>query len=219
MTRHLRTVKPGVSGQTPPAGVQAPNNPHQGVRSPLKALEVVGVDPGEAATGVVTRRGNDVAAQQVIRSGRIHGGRHVIVSHDYLAQVLAAVNSQVVQSVRRTGQLPALAIEGLNAPSPHMGTINPRTLIASGVVLGAVLGLYGHPIGEPLVERVVIVPPGSHGSQPVAAYPQQLSSPAERKRGPLHVAGGNLRHARSAFDVAGAARHPALTSGDANYGA
>jgi len=65
-------------------------------------------------------------------------------------------------------------------------------------VLGAVLNEV--PLHD-AVERLVVVPPGRNGSGPMAAYPAKLRPKAGKGRGR-----DNLRHERSAWDVAGAAR-------------
>jgi hypothetical protein len=186
--------------------------PKPGERLPADR-EVIGVDPGEVQSGVVTRAGGDCLAHVVVecaRELRTTDSKTVAPPAPYVEAVLDAIAAQAYTSEKRTGRLPVLAIEGLRAPSGHVRQINPRSLIATGFVLGAVLGRFVHG-PEGAFVWVVIVPPGENGSAPLAAYPRSLIGPRENARG-LRIGTGRLRHARSAFDVAGAARHPTFTS-------
>lgn len=169
---------------------------------------VLGVDPGARSTGLAVV---DSARRLVLLAHTItrdDSGPMLPVPEDYLDEVVAWVDGHVREcfcEIHPEGDLPAaVAVEGVGRPSWHMGgkvkPIDPSAIIAAGVVMGAVYAtaaLYGD-------LEVVIVPPGANGSKPLAAYPADLVSPAERRgRGwETRVGGGLLRHVRSAYDVA-----------------
>jgi len=146
---------------------------------------VVGVDPGGRQTGVVTRRGE-----------RLFYGATVTREVPMPAYV-----AEVVDTIRRAcgmapgGDLLVVAVEGVNAPSPHLGLTNVAGLLDTAMVLGAVLHAY---------PEAVVVPPGGHGSAPLATYPSALVGKGEV------VGTGKRRHMRSAWDAAGAARVPGV---------
>ena len=212
----LRAVPAPVTaadGENRPDRTQGTPDPAQARTGPHSLpLETVGVDPGERTTGVVTRDGSDPLAVDLIENPPNSGRdpRIMVVPADYLAGVFAAIDAQVAASWARTGEPPMLAVEGLNAPGGHLGFISIRPLLSAACVLGAVLARYGHGSEAPRVAGLRVIPPGRHGSLPLAAYPPQLVGARERPAG-LKIGGGKLRHARSAFDIAGAARHPAYT--------
>lgn len=85
------------------------------------------------------------------------------------------------------------AVEGLNHPHPRMKLVNVRGLLDTARVIGW-LDVWLAPS-----RTVLEVPPGRHGSGPLAAYPAELVGPRERS------GSGKMRHVRSAFDVAHAA--------------
>lgn len=88
----------------------------------------------------------------------------------------------------------AVAVEGVQKPSPFMGKsgnvsfTNVNGLLGTAMVFGAVLALL----------PALVVPPGGNGSDPMIAYPLPLR--ATRGKG---AGGDKLRHERSAWDVAG----------------
>lgn len=85
-----------------------------------------------------------------------------------------------------------VAIEDVTPPNPHMGIINVSGIITTAKVFGAVLGAY---------PDAIVVPPAGHGSGPLGAYPQALRPTRGKGAGK-----DKLRHCRSAWDIAGAAR-------------
>jgi len=101
---------------------------------------------------------------------------------------LIEVRDTVAAALDIAGGDAVIAVEGVVNPSPHLGLSNPGGIIAAGMVLGAVL--VGHP-------DAVLVRPGRHGSQALNSYPSELIGPRET------TGAGKLRHARSAWDVAG----------------
>lgn len=146
---------------------------------------VVGVDPGGATTGIVVRDGaTPVRAELVSNSdGQMSDG--------YLAEVIAALDDAI------TGRM-LCAVEGLVEPNPHVRLANVRGLLDTAQVLGAVRHQAALWLAEGRLSGVVVVPPGGHGSAPLACYPAALVGDRERQ------GTGRLRHARSAYDVAGA---------------
>lgn len=162
---------------------------------------VLGVDPGGAATGLCVRRGPVVVGHGVVEAPDALKGGAMLASPEYLA----AIRLDVLEALARG--IDGVAIEGVRKPNPHLNrrngksVIDPGPIIATGVVLGAV-----HEVVTGAGIPVVWVPPGKNGSQPLYAYPAELVSDAERRHGLNRVGdGGILRHARSAYDVAG---HP-----------
>lgn len=152
---------------------------------------VLGVDPGGASTGFVLRDGRDLLAHDVL--DRDNAPRPLWVE----ACVEAATN------MAHEADVDLVAIEDLNDPVPQMGMTSVRGLIDTAVVIGALLGWAQDPVTG---TDVTLVPPGRHGRAAegygraglLAAYPEALVGPRE-------TGGGRMRHARSAWDVAGAA--------------
>ena len=117
----------------------------------------------------------------------------------YLAEIISVVGVLADDAATRGDDDPLVGIEDINPPSPHVRLINPRGLIDTATVIGAVLGRFS---ADAWV-TAVLVPPGGNGSAPLAAYPTVLRP--TRGQGKGHDV---MRHCRSAWDVAGAA--PAL---------
>lgn len=92
-----------------------------------------------------------------------------------------------------------VGIEALRPPSPHrrgdgeMRNLNPTGLMGTGLVFGHLCTVF---------PDAVEVPPGGMGSAMLAGYPGCLVGPREKRADSK----GILRHARSAYDIAGAAR-------------
>ena len=166
-------------------------------RQPVAELVIVGVDPGGRVTGIVARHRDRLIAHDVIaRDGRVNA--RTIADAGYAWRVLSGVEDAYHQASKLARQIAfnpvglrlCVAVEGLTPPTPHRGMTNPAGTLAAAVVLGAVLGRW---------PGAVVVPPGGHGAGPLAAYPAELAGPGEK------AGTGVLRHARSAWDVAGAA--------------
>lgn len=164
-------------------------------RGPLVTL---GVDPGSKQTGIVVRRGADLLDHVTISRQADERARATVgLPASYLGSLRAAVAGLI-----DTHPVAVIAIEGVVRPNPHVNAgrtrasniIDPTPIIATAVVLGYLWAL--HP-------DAVIVPPGRNGSQPLLAYPRALVSKEETRLGMHRVGGGKLRHARSAWDVAG----------------
>lgn len=144
---------------------------------------VVGIDPGGTNTGIVVREGD-----RLWFASTLH--RALRPLPEYIADVL-----RVVDEAQHRPGLP-IAVEDVTPPTGfrngQRAPIDPASLIGTAAVLGAVLARY---------PDAVVVPPGGHGSGPAGAYPPELIGPREGK-----ALTGRLRHCRSAWDVAGAAR-------------
>lgn len=172
---------------------------------------VLGIDPGGRDTGYCLRAGS---SGEVLDHGIESRGKDTRA--DYLARVLAAIVRIVDPDtiavyeagqlepvhVTRTGHPPhqldrgdlVIAVEDLVDPNPHLGTVTIAGIYDTAVTLGAILGTY---------PDAVLVRPGRHGSAPLAAYPPQLRGPRETRLNAIGT--GRLRHARSAYDIAGVA--------------
>jgi hypothetical protein len=149
----------------------------------------IGVDPGARYTGVVGRH-QGVATWTVIDREQ-HPGR-------YLEAIEEAVHAAWDDLATFS---PRIAIENFVEPTPHMGLVGVRELIATAFTIGWLDRAFGD---------AVFIRPGGHGHRPWATYPPELITKAEERHAkarPLATAGQSslMRHARSAYDVAGAA--------------
>lgn len=161
---------------------------------------ILAVDPGARQAGAVVRRGRDLKAW-------------VTVLRDDPTSPVAEWAGEVCDALETmVGWYDApstvLAVEGVNAPSPHMGMTNVAPTLDTAWVAGAV-GAWGRDLGLP----VLVVPPARHGA-PVegltgrAARQVLLQKYPDVLVGPRETTGsgkGHLQHARAAWDVAGAA--------------
>ena len=152
---------------------------------------VLGIDPGARATGLCVLSGDEIIAHRTITSG----GAYFPAQRLYVRDV---VTTAVLLHDLYEAEL--IAIETITRPSWHMkgrAAVDPTALLATAEVLGAVLG-----VDWPV--NVTQIRPNKNGSQPLGAYPGVLVSPAERRKAgwEARIGGGQLRHARSAYDVA-----------------
>ena len=144
---------------------------------------VVGIDPGAKETGIVLVQSRTVLAGCTVKRRK----GTTIPTADYLHEVLEAVAEYVER-----GDNPIVGVESLVAPNPHMGYTAVMPLLGAAVVLGAVISAY---------PDAVLVRPGKNGSRPMDSYPKELRPTRGQGKGT-----DKLRHTRSAFDVACAAR-------------
>jgi hypothetical protein len=149
----------------------------------------IGVDPGARYTGVVGHH-EGVATWTVI--DREHHGQR------YLEAIEQAIHDAWNDLASFS---PGVAIEDVNAPSPHMGLARPADLIALGRVIGYLQRAF---------PAALLIPPNKHGSRPWGTYPRELLTAREwtnAQAKPLAIAGQSslMRHVRSAYDVAQAA--------------
>lgn len=155
---------------------------------------IFGIDPGGAATGLVLRDRDKVLDHAVVERAR----RHEL---PYLEDVAEAVT-------RFAKRADHIAVEGLTPPSPYINgkkqLIRPEHVMNVSVTYGWVLAV----LAVHLDRTFVIVQPNGHGSRHEALgldvrrlYPAELIG---HREGPAGT--GILRHARSAWDIAGAAK-------------
>lgn len=161
---------------------------------------VTGVDPGARWTGIVIRSGRELLAHEVVTRPKEDSISDLGAGLDrWREQVMVAVHSALV-TAREHGDEIALAVEGIVAPNPHVrrrdgsSLTDPTAILATAVVFGALLQEYSG--------RVIIVPPGKNGSMVMDSYPLEIRGSGRALKGPPM---DKNRHARSAWDVAGAA--------------
>lgn len=160
----------------------------------------VGIDPGSRWTGVAARSADDdVLGHRVVDRLAVDPDSKTATPR-YLEAVAAAVDivycetSEVAPTVR-------FAIEDVVGPVGYE-FIRPSDLIGLGVVLGFLLCAY---------PDAVLVRPARHGARPLHTYPIELTTKGERAYATRANTWGRpapksaaIRHARSAWDVAGA---------------
>jgi hypothetical protein len=143
---------------------------------------IIGVDPGANETGIVMRQGDDLWGHYVVvRKGSWSS---------YFDNIHHLVMSLWSDQTRFRIQ-PHVAVEDVDPPNPHLGTINPNGLIGTAKVWGSIISSF---------PDTIEVPTGRNGSGPFSAYPEALRPTRGKGAGK-----DKLRHARSAWDVAGAA--------------
>ena len=152
---------------------------------------VLGIDPGARATGLCVLSGDQIVAHQTVTSE----GEIFPAERRYVLAVLEAG-----AALLQIHDIDLLAVETITRPSWHMkgrAAVDPTALLATAEVLGAVLGVVW-PV------NVTQIRPNKNGSQPLGTYPGELVSPGERRKAGWEnrIGGGQLRHARSAYDVA-----------------
>lgn len=160
----------------------------------------IGIDPGGTWTGIVLRDGGELVGWDVIR----RDGDETTLGPGprYVDQVVASVGELV-----RGRDGVRVAMEDVTPPTGFAGgrraPIDPAHVMGLAYVAGGVASRLA-----PLV-----VPAGKNGGRPLSMYPAELVTHAERiRKHPqgLHRAAGRgcadgRHHARSAWDVAGAA--------------
>lgn len=153
---------------------------------------ILGVDPGAKETGLVLVRGEDVVDFVIPSRPTVTD----LVDEAYTALVLEGADA-LAEVLVSPWAIDAVAIENLRAPSPHVRVTNPGPAIAAGVIAGALIAW-----ADRRRIRVLTVSPDGLGSRLLATYPKVLVGPREKGVG----RGGVMRHARSAYDAALAAR-------------
>lgn len=166
----------------------------------LRPVLITGVDPGARWTGIVIRSGRELIAHDVATRPKESPISDLGAGLDlWREQVLDAVHGSLV-TAREHGDQIALAVEGIVPPSPHVrrrdgnSLTDPTAIMATAVIFGALLQEYNG--------RVIIVPPGGNGSRVMDSYPVEIRGSGRALKGPPM---DKNRHARSAWDVAGAA--------------
>ncbi len=173
-------------------------------RGPFLPRVALGVDPGGDSTGFAVRAGDRVLAHAVVaRDGDETGPRGLGIGPPRPGSYLSDV-AETLAELAAEHDPDVVGIEGLVKPNPHANRRNGSSIIDVRPLLATALVL-GHLAAR--CPAAVWVPPGGHGSLLLAAYPAELITPGERRHGLNRAAPQNtpLRHARSAYDVAGAA--------------
>jgi len=150
---------------------------------------VLGVDPGATNTGLVLRKDDLVVDVATVVRPKDE------TDVDYLKRV----RTELLVIARHNNQPGFLVgVEAVKAPKAfingRMKFTDPGPAIGTALVAGLLVGL-----ALQLGWHVVLVPPMRNGSSPLSSYPARLVGEREKS------GGGKLRHARSAYDVAGAA--------------
>jgi len=165
----------------------------------MTAPVILGVDPGARTVGAVLRSGAELLGHTALVRDNPLGP-----IESWIDDVLANLHD-LTNGVNRVD---VVAIEGVNAPSPHMGMINVAPTLETALVAGAVAG-WAMPDGF----ATVIVPPDRFGA-PVEGLTGPTARQALLQRYPADLVGprettgsgkGPLQHVRAAYDVAGAA--------------
>lgn len=149
---------------------------------------VLGVDPGSAHVGICVR---------TLRTGSLVEAAVLDRTTEDLIEWCLQVANRVAEIVvaHEAPRFDAVGVEETRRPNPHLGLSNPQAIIDTAWVAGAVATT----LAAATRLAPVIVPVSRHGSGPRGAYPEQLWGPREKQ------GTGRLRHARSAFDIAGVA--------------
>lgn len=169
----------------------------------------IGIDPGGRWAGLAAVRGRTFLAGAVVTRHRDNRtDDHEAGLEEWRAQVaqgIAAFTAGVLladgqpvgadlEAAMLEGYLPAgvtLAAESVRKPNPHRrrddgnSLTNVDGILATAAIVGA------------LLERwpITLVSPGGHGSHPADAYPEAIRPVSAARK-------DQLRHTRSAFDVA-----------------
>lgn len=154
----------------------------------------MGVDPGGRETGVVVRVRRAVVFVRVV----VRRDPGWLATGVYLNDVL----DTVAEARAVAGPGARVGVEGLSKPQAYMrGQLRPvshTALVSTAMVYAVVIAVFGDQY---------VVPPGGNGSAPLQSYPRDLIGGPHNERYPRSEPKGEglLRHARSAFDVAGTA--------------
>lgn len=144
---------------------------------------IVGIDPGGANTGIVVRWREVLAGHVLVR----RADNPDLYRELLLAEVDYAWHRAETAYPWST---PLVAVESVHAPNPHVRMTNVDGILATAEIVGAIrerCARRGY--------RLIMVPPGKHGSAILGSYPRKLV-------GPRDTGGGKLRHCRSAWDIA-----------------
>lgn len=167
----------------------------------------VGIDPGPRSTGIAARIGTRLIGWTVIDRATIEPDADR-PGYPTLRAIIEAVD-RITDSIG--DQTWRVAVEDVVPPNAYhdgrLSIIDVTGLLRTAEIIGFVEAAY---------PDVLRVRPGNNGSNALASYPDGLVTATERryaitKRRLLEPAPQNstLRHARSAWDVAGAAAHEA----------
>lgn len=170
----------------------------------MSAPLVVAIDPGAKRTGIVARQGDQLLADRICE--RIDGEPIDV----YAIRCSQAAIDVAVEAKGDLVLVDVLAVEAYNPPTPQMGTVALESVVDTAYLVG-----WLHADVAELAVRTVLVPPGQHGRAPLSSYPETLVTDREKRRRNwrLRPAGSSapVSHARSAWDVAGAAARDVRT--------
>lgn len=160
-------------------------------------MRVLAIDPGARTAGLVVRDHGDELIEAIACQREpgepLERWANTVANH---ATAIAHAHAPDL-----------VAIEGIAAPTPHMGTIAVGALLDTAYVAGALATLAGL-----LNHAVILVPPAGFGA-PIdmpgpmarrvllARYPEQLVGPTET----TGAGKGPKQHLRAAWDLAHAA--------------
>lgn len=152
---------------------------------------VVGIDPGGRGTGLVVRRNKELLDHKVVR--RVAAKEIEIPDDIYLRSVLGQITYMLDNIAISLREKSNIAVELVQAPKVFYKEGKPifvktESLIAVSMVFGAVISRFD----------CLLVKPNKNGSRGKENYPDELWGEREGPKGT-----GILRHARSAWDVAG----------------
>jgi hypothetical protein len=157
----------------------------------------IGVDPGARWTGIAARSYTDDVLGHAVVDRLAVDPDSKTVTPAYLEAIVEAIG--VV--THDAGIDTHMAIEDIVGPVGYE-FIRPSDLIGLGIVLGYLMRAY---------PEACLVRPAKHGTRPLHTYPLELSTPGERAYATRANTWGRaapksnaIRHARSAWDVAGA---------------
>lgn len=160
---------------------------------------IIGIDPGGQHTGIVARDNLDLLDHATVdRQPRESRPDYIDRVLDEAQQLLVTCICELRATVDDKRVL--IAVEDVEPPTGfargaaagERRPISLAGLVDLAVVAGAVLGRF---------PGTIVVPVGGNGSQPLPLYPEALRPTRGAGKGR-----DNLRHARSAWDVAGVAR-------------
>ncbi|EGD24683.1 hypothetical protein HMPREF0724_11801 [Prescottella equi ATCC 33707] len=165
------------------------------IMRPTTDTVVLGIDPGGRSTGLCLIIGRDVVEHQVVVNA---AEKMLPIELTYVHEVLGAMATMVERTALVVDV--TIAVEDVVRPSWHMkgrAAADPSALLATAQILGACVAF------DPTM-RTVLVRPRGNGSRALGEYPTALVSAAERRKDGwrTRIGTGQLRHARSAYDVA-----------------
>lgn len=178
----------------------------------MTAPLVTAVDPGSQYTGIVARSRNNLLAWTVVDRTRlttIEAYAHELLEH------IVATNDHGITALDHQGHDVdydhwIMAVEHFHTPTGKLGRIDPQHLTETAWLTGwlyaALRGESTDGPSDPL--GAVLMPPNDFGRAPLGAYPPELVTSGERRgQWQIRPAGRSTKvsHARSAWDLAGAA--------------
>lgn len=160
--------------------------------------EVIGIDPGGKTTAWVVLNSDG----ELIRHGETERDDGEPLN-DYVRRAVISTR-KVVNRYAGPGRAPVIGIEQIKPPNPHVNrrrndgkktaVINVQGSLDTARVIGGLL-VELWPLA---LNDIIMVEPDGHGKNLLALYPPELVGP--REKGDYGT--GQLRHQRSAYDIA-----------------